>query len=111
MKLRVAVREVEAWLLGDRANLAHFLNVSRALVPRNPDDLSNPKATMIGIARRSRTRATREGLPPREGSGRSIGPLYVSELARFVQARWDIDAAAAASSSLARCLQALADLR
>lgn len=111
MKLRVAVREAEAWLLGDRVNLARFPNVSRALVPRDPDDLGDPKATMVGIARRSRTRATREGLPPREGSGRSIGPLYVAELARFVQAHWDIEAAAQGSDSLARCLRALADLR
>jgi hypothetical protein len=111
LKLRVAVREAEAWLLGDRANLARFLNVSRDLIPRNPDAVSDPKAMLVGIASRSRTRATREGLPPREGSGRSIGPLYVAELARFVRSPWDVDAAAAESVSLARCLRALADPR
>ena len=110
MLLRVAVREVEAWLLGDRANLARFLQVSQAIIPRGPDSLPDPKRTLVGIARRSRSRAIREGVPPRDGSGRAIGPLYVTELARFVREQWDVDAATSASSSLARCVRALSAL-
>jgi hypothetical protein len=111
MALRVAVHEAEAWLLGDRANLAHFISVSRDLVPRNPDDLPDPKSTVVNLARRSRVRVMREGLPPRPGSGRSIGPLYVTELSRFVRDHWDVGTAATASSSLASCLAGLARLR
>jgi hypothetical protein len=94
MAFRVAVHEVEAWLLADRANLARFLSVSRDILPRTVDEIRDPKATLVQIARRSRSRTIREGVPPRASSGRAIGPLYVTELSRFVQNRWDIDAAA-----------------
>jgi len=111
MSLRVAVREVEAWLLADRTTLARFLQVSRDLVPRDPESLPDPKATLVSIARRSRSRPIREGLPPRPGSGRSVGPLYVAQLSRFVTEHWDVEASADISQSLDRCLRALATLR
>lgn len=111
MSFRVAVREIESWLLADRAGIASFLSVSVARVPRNPDELSRPKASMLSIAGRSRTRAIREGVPPRPGSGRTIGPTYVTELSRFVQQRWDVDAASNVSPSLERCVAGLRALR
>lgn len=110
MRFRVAVREVEAWLLGDRVGIATFLSVSRDLIPRSVDDLPDPKAVLIAAALRSRARAIRDGIPPRPGSGRTIGALYVSELSRFINERWDVDEASTASASLRRCLDALASL-
>jgi hypothetical protein len=107
MCLRVAVREVEAWLLADRVGIAEFLSVSRALVPRTVDELDDPKACVTAIATRSRRRAIREGIPPRAGSGRTIGPLYVSELSRFAADAWNIEAASSVSPSLRRCMDAL----
>lgn len=107
MRLRVAVREIEAWLLADRVGIAAFLSVSRDRIPRSVDELVNPKSLMINVASRSRRRAIREGMPPRAASGRSIGPLYVTELSRFVREHWDVDEAALASSSLCRCIRAL----
>lgn len=44
---RVAVREVEAWLLADAANLAAFLGISGKFVPAGPDDLTDPKAVLV----------------------------------------------------------------
>jgi hypothetical protein len=110
MRLRVAVREVEAWLLADRTGIAGFLSVSRDRVPRTVDELPDPKASMISIASRSRRRAIREGLPPRMASGRAIGPLYVSELSRFATEAWDVDAASTVSPSLFRCIRSLRTL-
>lgn len=110
MRFRVAVREAEAWLLADRVALARFLSVSRDVIPRTADELVDPKAVIVGVSRRSRSRAIREGLPPRPDSGRTIGPLYVTELSRFVREHWDVDAAAQSSDSLARCLAALSSL-
>lgn len=107
LAFRVAVRAVESWILADRSNLAHFLRVSRDVVPRGVDALRDPKLTLVNLARRSNARNLREGLPPRAGSGRAIGPLYVTELSGFVTAQWDVDAAAVGSDSLARCLSAL----
>ena len=40
---RVAVREVEAWLLADQAGLARFLGIRRALVPQSVDAIPDPR--------------------------------------------------------------------
>lgn len=111
MLLRVAVREVEAWLLADRVGIAGFLSVSRDRIPREVEALRDPKASVISVASRSRRRTIREGVAPRPGSGRTIGALYVSELSRFVSDDWNVDEARQASRSLDRCLSALRALR
>jgi hypothetical protein len=111
MRLRVAVREVEAWLLADRVGIAGFLSVSRDRIPREADALRDPKASVISVASRSRSRTIREGIPPRSGSGRTIGALYVSELSRFVSDHWNVDDACQTSRSLDHCLSALRALR
>lgn len=111
MRFRVAVKEIEAWLLADRSGFARFLSVSRDLIPRNPDSIADPKALVVETARRSGKRAVRDGLPPRVGSGRAVGPLYVSDLATFVRELWSIDDALASSDSLARCVRALSSLQ
>jgi hypothetical protein len=102
--LRVAVQEVESWLLADGPNLAEFLAVSPRLIPQNVDTLDDPKAVLIGIARRSRLGEIRRRIAPKPGSTASIGPDYNACLIEFVASNWDVDAAAGASTSLARAL-------
>ena len=58
--LRVAVREVESWLLADRDHLTTFLKVTGSPIPDNPDALGDPKATLVQLARRSRNRSIRD---------------------------------------------------
>src|SRR5580658_9308992 len=43
MCFRVAVRELESWLLADAEALAAFLGIRRALIPGGPDLLGDPK--------------------------------------------------------------------
>ena len=115
MCFRVAVREIESWLLADRARIAAFLGIQESRVPSIVDDLDDPKRTLIDLARRSRRRAIREDMVPRHGSGLSIGPAYTSRMIEFVsvegQNRWRPEAAAQASPSLSRCIKALEQLR
>lgn len=40
---RIAVREVESWVLGDREAFAKFLGIKKELIPREVDDLEDPK--------------------------------------------------------------------
>jgi hypothetical protein len=114
MCLRVAVRAVEAWLLADAERMAAFLDVPRNRMPTRPDEEDNPKATLVGLARRSRSRAIREDMAPREGSGAQVGPGYVGRVVEFVTAhtvhRWRPVAAAERSDSLRRCLDTLEQL-
>lgn len=110
MCFRVAVREVEAWLLADRARIARFLSVRAADVSGDPEALPDPKLALVDLARRSRRREIREDMVPRPGSGRAVGPVYTSRLIEFVTDRqrgWRPSIAARSADSLARCIQRL----
>ncbi len=107
---RVAVHEVEAWLLADRENLAKFLSVPPSRIPSGPETEVNPKHTMVHLAAGSRRRDIRKDMVPRPGSGRPVGPAYTSRLIEFVNAakpRWRPNIAAKRSDSLSRCLRCL----
>ena len=113
MSFRVAVREIEAWLLADRERMAGFLSVGVSHIPHDPETLDSPKSTMVGIARHSRRRDVRENMVPRPGSGRKIGPAYTSlliEFARNTEHGWRPHVAAKSSYSLNRCIRRLEQL-
>lgn len=82
---RVAVREVEAWMMADRERLARFLSISESRIPRDPESLGNPKRQLVNLARNSKKRAIREDMVPRPESGRDVGPAYTSRLIEFMQ--------------------------
>lgn len=104
---RIAVREVESWLLADCENLSEFLGVSSTLIPLVPDNLPDPKAVLVNLARRSRSKEVRDRLVPRAGSTAKQGPDYNGCLGPFVRSRWNVGAAQARSPSLARTVARL----
>lgn len=110
MVFRVAVVELEAWLLADRERVAEFLGVSEGGIPIAPDELADPKQQLLNLARRSRKRAVRQGLVPRDGSGASVGPTYVSDIRDFGATVWRPEVAALHSPSLARAMDRLRHL-
>ncbi len=111
MRFRVAVREVEAWLMADSLRLASFLRIARATVPAEPDSVADPKLTMVNLARTSRSARIRRDMVPRPGSGASEGPAYASRLIEFATSGgWRVEAALAVSESLRRCVEAVATL-
>jgi hypothetical protein len=103
---RVAVREVESWLLADRRNFAAFFSISRELVPLNPDNIPDPKHIVISLAKRSRKRRIREAVVPLDDYA-SIGPGYNLVFQDYIQNHWDIATAREHSPSLDRTIQAL----
>jgi hypothetical protein len=105
--LRVAVREVESWLLADRINLARYLSISPNRVPVDPDSLIDAKASLVDLAGRSRSKDVRAGIAPKRGSTAKQGPDYNASLSDFASSTWDIDAARGNSPSLARTLARL----
>ncbi len=113
MCFRIAVRELESWLLADAERLSEFIGVDQQEVPGNPDDLADPKESLLNLIRRSTSRAIREDMLPRPGSGQNVGPAYASRLIEFLQETpdgWRPDVAANNSDSLMRCLTALQQL-
>lgn len=99
---RVAVREIESWLLGDAEHLATYLGVRRSLIPGRPDELQDPKGALVELARRSRFADVRSRLVPRRRSTAKQGPDYNACLIQFVNAMWDVDQARHNSPSLSR---------
>lgn len=105
--LRVAEREVEAWLLADSLNLAHYLGVSESRMPIDPDALRDAKGALIDLASRSRSNEVRTRIAPKSGSTAKQGPDYNASLASFVRTSWDVEAARSRSPSLARTVARL----
>ncbi len=113
MCFRIAVREIEAWLLADRERFASFFRVRLSDVPAKPELLDDPKEAVVQLSRRSRSRDIRLDMVPRPGSGRKIGPAYVSRLIEFVsdpQRGWRPERAARSSDSLNRALARVKEL-
>ncbi len=106
--LRVAVREVESWLLADKTNLAQYLGATSSRLPSSPDTLPDPKGFLISLAKRSRSREVRARIAPKLGSTAKQGPEYNAALAVFVRDHWDIAASRLNSPSLARTIATLA---
>lgn len=113
MSLRVAVRELESWLLADAERMGKFLGVPNKEIPNNPDNIPDPKRLIVALAKRSRSRAIREDIVPNPGSGQAVGPAYTSRMIEFiqnVQSGWRPDVAAKNSDSLQRCISGISNL-
>ena len=108
---RIAVREVESWLLADQPNFAKFLGIKETLIPVKPDDLNDPKQTLVQLAHKSRHKQLREDIVPRKGSTAKQGPDYNARLEQFVHTMWDPAHAAQSSPSLARARNRLATFK
>ena len=102
MQFRVAVREIEAWLLADRETFADFLGVSAKLIPQGPEQVDDPKRAVIDLARKSDKKEIRRGIVPSGTSGRRVGATYTAEVSRYVRERWSPTRASIAAPSLAR---------
>jgi hypothetical protein len=110
MCFRVAVRELESWLLADAEALAGFLGIRKILIPAGPDQLADPKQVLVSLGSKARKAEVRRDLVPRPASGRSIGPGYTSRMLEFVQDHWRPAVAEINSNSLRRCRLRLREL-
>jgi hypothetical protein len=110
MLLRFVVREIESWLPADRTGIAQYLGVRKSEVPYNPEDLDDPKKSLVDVARSSRFASLKQDIVPDDPTTNDQGPAYTSRMRRFVRERWDLDAAMRNASSLHRCVRAVRDL-
>ncbi|GAB4132595.1 MAG: hypothetical protein Fur0046_02480 [Cyanobacteria bacterium J069] len=104
---RVAVVEVEAWLLAHRKAFADFLGISIDLIPHDIDSETDPKRLLIDLAKRSRKRNLRDAIVPPQGSTAKIGRDYNGQLIEFVNQNWQVAAARDCSRSLDRAMNAI----
>lgn len=99
---RVAVMEIESWVMADRLAFSRFLSIPIHRIPRNTDNIPNPKEFLVSLARRGRQRTLHQGLVPAPGTIFPIGIRYNELLSDFVNNQWNLERAVAASPSLKR---------
>ncbi len=104
MLMRVAVREVESWLLADRDGIAKLIQVPAVKIPAYPDELPDPKQVLLNLARKSKSRRFASEFVPADGSKAKHGPLYNQHLTAFADKLWDSRHAELASPSLKRAI-------
>ena len=110
MCLRLAVRELESWLLADHEGVAGFFKVTARDLPLSPDNEIDPTQKLVNLCRKSTSRRIREGMVPRQGSATTVGPLYEALIIEFGTRYWSLDRASDRSPSLRRARQAIRKL-
>jgi len=106
--LRVAVREMESWLLGDQPGLKSFLRLKKGPLIPSPEQISDPKAEMLKLSMGSTSRQIREALVWSDKDGRLYqGPDYNGTLGGFVSTQWDISRSRKNCKSLEHLFKAL----
>lgn len=104
LHLRVAVPQMESWLLADRDGIAKYLRISMDLVPPYPDQLRNAKETMVHLASKSGSKGIRKDMVSLD---HRTGIAYTGRLMEFASGYWSIGRALGQSESLTRCVRAL----
>lgn len=108
---RVAVREIEAWLLADRDGFAEFSGVPMAKLPSDVEALDDPKDTLLRLVRAYGTPSLKRDLLPPKNAKARVGLGYNARLTAFAEDQWNPETAAECADSLARArvrIQALA---
>jgi hypothetical protein len=108
--LRVAVREIESWLLADHdAILALLGKPVRRRLPDNPDTLPDPKDFLLDLAVRA-PKTVRQALRAEPGAIARQGLGYNNHLCALVRASWRPERAAERSPSLQRTIARIREL-
>jgi hypothetical protein len=105
---RVAVREIEGWLLADHVSMKRLLG-NRVTVPRDPDNIRDPKECLLRLARGA-SREVKRDLLAEPGAIASRGLGYNHRLCNYVNTSWNPTRAAERSDSLNRLIRSLEQL-
>ncbi len=102
---RVAIREIESWIMADRDAWSDYIGIARGNFSTKPDALPDPKQYLLSVIRgKGHRKYHRQMLP---AGTASIGPLYNTVLCKFVRERWSSVRASEYSPSLSRAIMAL----
>ena len=110
MCFRIAVREIESWLMGDTESLAAYLGVSRGQLPLDPEEIDKPKNSLLQLAKESNKREIREGVARKGSKHLEPGPRYTALMRKYVQTHWRPEVAAKRADSLRRAMACIENL-
>lgn len=103
---RVAVREIEAWLLADQVGMKKLLAGGATGLPNDPELLPDPKQVLLKLARKA-PRAIRNDMVAETEAIACQGLGYNQRMTDFVRNTWDPKRAQLCSDSLCRTLSRL----
>ncbi|GAB3361877.1 MULTISPECIES: hypothetical protein [Giesbergeria] len=106
--LRIAVREVESWVLADHDAMRQLMG-PKGKLPIHPDELPDPKSHLLQLAKQA-SREVRQDLVKEKGAVASQGIGYNTRLGSMVASCWSPERAASRSPSLARTRLRLREL-
>lgn len=106
--LRIAVREVESWVLADHDAMRKLIG-SKGTLPPLPDNLPDPKQHFLKLAKFA-PRKIRQDLVKETGAVASQGIGYNACLTEWVQSVWSPERASKRSPSLERTRKRLREL-
>jgi hypothetical protein len=108
-RLRLAVHELESWVLADAAGLSKLISVDEKWIPEDPDSEPDPTRSLLKVIERAPAHVRRRLLPAR-GSSVQVGPLYEATLIEFGAHVWSAARASKRSPSLKRARASLTTL-
>jgi hypothetical protein len=97
---RVAVREVESWVLADHVAMRSLIG-AKGVLPAAPDELPDPKQVLLQLAKGAPKNVKDDLLQTRDGKLKQ-GLGYNARLTDWVASAWSPQRAAERSPSLAR---------
>jgi len=106
--MRIAVREVESWILADHEAMRQLMG-PKGKLPTHPDELPDPKSHLLQLAKQA-SREVRQDLVKEKGAVASQGIGYNMRLGSMVASCWSPERAASRSPSLARTRLRLREL-
>jgi hypothetical protein len=98
--LRIAVREVESWVLADHIAMRALVG-EKGVLPAMPDELIDPKQSLLKLAKNA-PKQIRDDLLKTIDGNLAQGLGYNSRLTAWVNSEWSPQRAAERSPSLAR---------
>lgn len=111
MCFRIAVREIESWVLGDSDSFKKFFSVNAARIPALPENEVDSKRALLKCIKSSRSSSIKKDMLPSDGSLANVGKLYNSKMAEFIRNHWRPKEAAKHCNSLKRAISAFKQLK
>lgn len=106
---RIAVREVESWVLADHVAMRELIG-AKGVLPVEPDELVDPKQSLLKLARTATKDVRQDLLRIMDGGTLAQGLGYNARLTALVESQWSPLRAAERSPSLARARIRIAEV-
>jgi hypothetical protein len=104
---RIAVKEVESWLLADKRSFAEYFCINENKIPENTDSINDPKLFLINLIRNSKRKEFKEDMIPAKNSTAIQGRNYNRQVILYIKNIWNPKEAMKRSPSLKRAVNCI----